>query len=180
MTLVRREPTIRAMRPRTQAPDRPEKEEDLIRAVYGDTLRRRRMTYPEKLSQAQLSQKARLPAYVVGGLERCQRPINMEEIIKICHALEVEPARFLDEVHFALQNAVQPLVEDLRKGTPMEGHLSSDQDLRKAFELVGEKLKQIFLFLAQASTANLPQAEAEVPVGGVRKGSPGSKTDRRA
>ncbi len=179
LTLARRDPTIPGMKPRTEAPDKPEKAEDLLRAAYSDTLRRRRTTHPDKLNQTQLSQKADLPAYVVGGLERGQRTINMEEIIKICHALEVEPARFLDEVHFALQHAVQPLVEGLRHGTAMEGHLSSDQELRKAVDLVGEKLKQIFLFLDQAYSGNLPRGEAEVLLGGVRKGSPRSKPDRR-
>jgi transcriptional regulator with XRE-family HTH domain len=150
------------MAPRSHAVEKSGRGEDLLRAAYGDTLRKWR-TLQGNLNQTELSRKAGLPDYVVGSLERRQRPLDMEELAKICHALGLGLDRFLEEAHLALLHAVQPLAESLRGGegkAVLEGH-PSREELRRAADLVFERGKQLFLSLAQTDNRSLPPAEAE-------------------
>jgi hypothetical protein len=139
------------------------KGEDLLRNAFGKTLRRWR-TLKGNPNQTELSRRAGLPAYVVGNIERCQRPINLEEVVKICHGLEMDHQQFLDEVNLMLQTEAQPIAESLRVGEGKEGlkeRPTEEEELRKAVDLVLAKLKEVFLSRALAANRSVAQAGAE-------------------
>ena len=148
------------------------KGEYLLREPYARTLRKWRIL--RGFNQAKLVLEAKVPKHVVGSLERCERPIDLEEIVKLCHALKIDPNRFLDEVHSLVQRAIEPLDESVRAARVKEGLEelpSGDQELRKALDLVAEKWKQHFMFMELRANRGLLQAEAEPERGGGRKRS---------
>jgi hypothetical protein len=137
----------RGARERRGEKKKEKKPEDPIRQAFATTLRKWRILR-DKPHQEDLSHQAGLPGYVVGSLERCERPIYLEEIVKICHALEIDDQRFLDEAHLLVQNAAQSLAETLRAGDENEGlkeHRSAEEEFRKAVDLVVEVLKETLL-----------------------------------
>ena len=68
----------------------------MIRLTVGATIRdlRVRAGYSQEL----LAEKAGLHRTYVGGVERGERNISLENIVRIAHALDVRPGRLLQRI----------------------------------------------------------------------------------
>lgn len=65
-----------------------------IKLKFGKTVRRLRIS--KEWSQEDLSEAAQLDRTYIGGVERGERNISLQNIEKIAAALEVEPKELLD------------------------------------------------------------------------------------
>lgn len=105
---------------------------DLFVDSLGEVLRNRRKRM--NLSQQVLSVKAGLAPHVVGNLERGNRTLRAHELVRICAALNVPSAIFLEEVKKAQLKALHPIEEELRKSRAVEP--KSDAPGEVALEVV--------------------------------------------
>lgn len=66
------------------------------KAILGKTIRDRRMELG--LSQEELAERADLHRTYVGGVERGERNVSLENIIRIAHALQIIPSQLLERI----------------------------------------------------------------------------------
>jgi transcriptional regulator with XRE-family HTH domain len=66
------------------------------RKVVGATIRRLREK--SNLSQEQLAAESRLHRTYIGSVERGERNVSLENIVRIAHALSVKPSELLREL----------------------------------------------------------------------------------
>jgi transcriptional regulator with XRE-family HTH domain len=66
------------------------------KAILGKTIRGRRMELG--LSQEELAERANLHRTYVGGVERGERNVSLENIVRIAHALQIVPGQLLERI----------------------------------------------------------------------------------
>jgi transcriptional regulator with XRE-family HTH domain len=66
------------------------------KAILGKTIRDRRVELG--LSQEELAEKADLHRTYVGGVERGERNVSLENIVRIARALQIVPSRLLERI----------------------------------------------------------------------------------
>lgn len=69
---------------------------DNPKAILGKTIRDRRMQLG--LSQEALAERADLHRTYVGGVERGERNVSLENIVRIAHALQIVPSQLLERI----------------------------------------------------------------------------------
>jgi transcriptional regulator with XRE-family HTH domain len=133
------------MKPTSDSAGTLAKGEDLFRAAYADTLRLWRKRHGA-FNQTALSRRAGLSDQAVGSLERAERAVVLEEVLRICAALEIDFHDFLMDVQ---KRAFQPLAESLRA---REG---ASEEERRAAELVSERAEELISSLAELAGSGL-------------------------
>lgn len=66
---------------------------EIARKVFGENVRKRRRKLG--LSQEELADRAELHRTYVGSIERGERNVSLENIVRLAAALEVKPAALL-------------------------------------------------------------------------------------
>ena len=66
------------------------------KVILGKTIRDLRMEL--SLSQEELAERADLHRTYVGGIERGERNVSLENIVRIAHALQVVPSQLLERI----------------------------------------------------------------------------------
>jgi transcriptional regulator with XRE-family HTH domain len=66
------------------------------KSILGNTIRNLRVAYG--ISQEELAARADLHRTYIGGVERGERNVSLENIVKVARALKVSLARLLDGI----------------------------------------------------------------------------------
>ena len=66
------------------------------KVILGKTIRDLRMEL--SLSQEELAERADLHRTYVGGIERGERNVSLENIVRIAHALQFVPSQLLERI----------------------------------------------------------------------------------
>jgi transcriptional regulator with XRE-family HTH domain len=66
------------------------------KALLGKTIRDRRMELG--FSQEELAERADLHRTYVGGVERGERNVSLENIVRLAHALQFAPSQLLERI----------------------------------------------------------------------------------
>jgi len=64
--------------------------------IFGETVRYLRLTL--SMSQEQLAERAALHRTYIGGIERGERNVSLENIVRIARALKVKPSQLLERI----------------------------------------------------------------------------------
>jgi transcriptional regulator with XRE-family HTH domain len=131
------------------------KRDDLLRGAFAETLRKFRID--AGLTQAQLAKKAALPSYVVGSLERKGRAIDLREERKLCQALEVPIAKFLEEARQAELRALEAIEAEMQPAADVHADLGPAPPVlafEQAYEVVSNTIKDILLHWADEALAS--------------------------
>jgi transcriptional regulator with XRE-family HTH domain len=86
---------------------------DPMRLTIGSLIKGRRNQIRD-LTQVALSAKAGLPSNAVGELERGNRRLEGEELVRLCIELDVPVDDFLDDFKVALAKSLGPIEQRLR------------------------------------------------------------------
>lgn len=76
---------------RPSQPSRPSRRREL--QAFGQRVRDRR--HQLGLSQEKLAERARLHPTYIGGIERGERNLSLANILKVAHALDVDPGELV-------------------------------------------------------------------------------------
>lgn len=134
------------MRLATSPVEKEAAKETLLRSSFAQALRDARFHRGIR-SQAALAEMSGVPEYVVGALERGEKPIDLKVIAKLCNGMRMSPGVFLEEVRQIQLHLLLPVTAKLEAGgagAQEASHSAALADLHNALDSVVQAVTKLF------------------------------------